>query len=478
MGKREGKAGFKKKALLGGGIVLLAAGILYGGGIFYYRERFFYGTQINEIPCANLTAEEVEQKLKEKVEDYTLEISLKEGKKESLSGKEIGYAYVPDEAVKEARKQQNPLAWITGYFRTRTYTAGENIQFNEELLKEKVCALDCVQKDSMKPPKDAYIAFENNQFVIKEEESGTTIELEKLQEKVKDAVGKSQRSLSAEESGVYKLPTVTKESEVLKKQQEVWNSCAAVTVKYTFGEQTELLDGMTVKDWMTYDENGNYVENTVVLQEHIREYVNALGEKYNTAGKPRTITSTSTGQPVSVEGGSYGFLIDARGERRQLLADIQSHANVEREPVYARKGAAYGANDLGNTYVELDLTAQHLWYYKDGALLMDSDFVSGTYYDYGRRTPEGTYTLKGKQRNQVLRPAPNEDGSYDYESPVSYWMPFNGGIGLHDANWRWNFGGNIYLYSGSHGCINLPVSFAGNFYEKIETGCPVVCFYR
>ena len=227
-----------------------------------------------------------------------------------------------------------------------------------------------------------------------------------------------------------------------------------------------------------YDENGNYLENSGVLQEHIREYVNMLGEKYNTVGKPRTITSTSTGQPVSVEGGTYGFRIDAQAERQQLLADIQAHAKVEREPVYARRGAVYGANDLGGTYVEIDLTAQHLWYYKDGMLLMDSDFVSGTYYDYSRQTPGGTYTLKAKQRNQVLRPAPNEDGSYDYESPVSYWLPFNGGIGLHDANWRWNFGGNIYLYGGSHGCINLPVSFAGNFYENIEVGCPIVCFYR
>lgn len=109
---------------------------------------------------------------------------------------------------------------------------------------------------------------------------------------------------------------------------------------------------------------------------------------------------------------------------------------------------------------------------------MESDFVSGTYNDKSRRTPSGVYSLAYKQRNQVLRPAPNPDGTYDYESPVSYWMPFNGGIGLHDANWRGRFGGNIYRNSGSHGCINLPVSFAGKFYESIEAGCPIVCFYR
>ncbi|HJD30244.1 MAG TPA: L,D-transpeptidase, partial [Candidatus Blautia avicola] len=54
----------------------------------------------------------------------------------------------------------------------------------------------------------------------------------------------------------------------------------------------------------------------------------------------------------------------------------------------------------------------------------------------------------------------------------------NGGIGFHDADWRWYFGGSIYLYNGSHGCINLPVSFAGEFYENLEAGCPIICFYR
>lgn len=249
-------------------------------------------------------------------------------------------------------------------------------------------------------------------------------------------------------------------------------------MNYTFGDKKEVLDGMTVKDWLTYDEDGNYVENIPLLQQNIRAYVQTLGEKYNTAGKPRTITATATGQPVSVEGGTYGYLIDSYGEREQLLADIQAHANTTREPVYARTGRAYDMNDIGNTYLEIDLTAQHLWYHKDGKIVLDSDFVSGTYYGYGRRTPSGTYTLAYKQRNQVLRPAPNEDGSYAYESPVSYWMPFNGGIGLHDANWRGRFGGDIYLYGGSHGCINLPPSFAGQLYENIEGGCPIVCFYR
>lgn len=466
------------RAAIGGGTAVLILGIMYGAGVYYYKNRFFSNTEVNSIACGNMTVEEVEKKIKDKVEDYSIEIQFKENKKEVIKGSDIAYTYVSDGKVKDSMEAQSPFLWVEGLFKKESYETAEKAEFDQAKLKEKLESFGSMKDENMTAPKDAYIAFENNQFVIKEETLGTAIEKEMLLNKLVEAVEKGEKTFSAEEAGAYKLPSVTKEDGNLKHQQEVWNSCAAVTVNYTFGDQKEVLDGMTVKDWMTYDEAGNYVENLPVLQQNIRNYVDALGEKYNTVGKTRTITSTATGQPVAVEGGSYGYKIDSYGERTQLLADIQAHANVTREPVFAKTGKAYAENDIGNTYVEIDLTAQHLWYYKDGALLMDSDIVSGTYYGYGRRTPGGTYSLAYKQRNQVLRPAPNPDGSYAYESPVSYWMPFNGGIGLHDANWRGSFGGNIYLYSGSHGCINLPVSFAGGFYENIEAGCPIVCFYR
>lgn len=478
MAKKKKCAKWQKKVLICGTVIACIFGLVYAGGAFYYKDKFFKGTKINGVSCDNLTAKEAEKKIKDKIQDYSLEITFKNGEKEVIDGKEIDYEYLSDGKIQEHLEKQNPFLWTSGFFKERNYEVGKAITFDETKLQEKLNTFACMQEENMIPPKDAYIAFENNSFVIKPEEAGTTLDKALLTEKLLAFVKESKNTFSVEEAGVYVLPTVTDEDEMLKYQQEVWNGCAAVTVTYTFGEKKEVLDGMTVKDWMTYDENGNYVENLGVLQQHIRDYVQMLGEKYNTIGTKRTLTSTYTGEPVAVSGGSYGYLIDIRGERAQLLKDIQSHGNIEREPIYAKRGKAYGENDIGNTYVELDLSAQHLWYYKDGALLMESDFVSGTYNDKSRRTPSGIYSLAYKQRNQVLRPAPNPDGTYDYESPVSYWMPFNGGIGLHDANWRGRFGGNIYRNSGSHGCINLPVSFAGKFYESIEAGCPIVCFYR
>lgn len=478
MAKKKKCAKWQKRALICGITIACTCGLIYAGGAFYYKDKFFKGTKINGVSVDNLTAKEAEKKIENRIEDYSMEISFKDGGKEVIDGEEISYEYLSDGKIQEHLENQNPFLWTSGFFKEHNYEVGEAITFDETKLHEKLNTFSCMQEENMIPPKDAYIAFENNSFVIKPEEAGTTLDKALLTEKLLASVKESKNTFSAEEAGVYVLPTVTDKDETLKHQQEVWNGCAAVTVTYTFGDKKEVLDGMTVKDWMTYDENGNYVENLGVLQQHIRDYVQMLGEKYNTIGTKRTLTSTYTGQPVTVSGGSYGYLIDIRGERTQLLKDIQSHGNIERKPIYAKRGKTYGENDIGNTYVELDLSAQHLWYYKDGEVLMESDFVSGTYNDKSRRTPSGVYSLAYKQRNQVLRPAPNPDGTYDYESPVSYWMPFNGGIGLHDANWRGRFGGNIYRNSGSHGCINLPVSFAGKFYESIEAGCPIVCFYR
>ena len=109
-----------------------------------------------------------------------------------------------------------------------------------------------------------------------------------------------------------------------------------------------------------------------------------------------------------------------------------------------------------------------MFFYKEGKLVVESDFVSGN-ESRGWSTPAGVYPLTYKQRNATLK-------GENYATPVSYWMPFNGGIGLHDANWRSKFGGTIYQNSGSHGCVNLPPDKAAALYDLVYTGIPVICY--
>ena len=159
-----------------------------------------------------------------------------------------------------------------------------------------------------------------------------------------------------------------------------------------------------------------------------------------------------------------------------MIANIQNAETVTREPQYARLAASHEGNDYGGSYVEIDLTNQHVWVYVNGQCVVETDCVTGNPQE-GNGTPQGVYSIAYKQMNTTLRGPKLPDGTYEWESPVTYWMPFNGGIGLHDAPWRSAFGGNIYQGGGSHGCVNLPPSVAGTVYNNIQAGTPVVCHY-
>ena len=151
-----------------------------------------------------------------------------------------------------------------------------------------------------------------------------------------------------------------------------------------------------------------------------------------------------------------------------------------REPVYLTGndfGNPYyykreGRDDLCGNYVDVDLSAQHLWFYKDYQLIIETDFVSGT-PDGKHETQTGVFPLAYKESPSVLRGSQADGG---YETKVQYWMPFYEGQGMHDASWRGSFGGGIYQSDGSHGCINLPPAAAQTIYENISAGTAILIY--
>ncbi len=234
-------------------------------------------------------------------------------------------------------------------------------------------------------------------------------------------------------------------------------------------KQTEVLDGLTIASWV----NGSKGLTVSVDAAKVADYVQGLRNKYDTPTGTQTWQSADgTAKSIKTD---YGWHIDQAKETEALIANIQSLQSVTREPVYASRAVQTEMPQWGKTFVEIDLSSQHVYYYQDGNCVWDSKCVTGTATDPDRATPTGVFALKYKQRDRVLRGRINpQTGKPSYESPVAYWMPFNGNIGLHDASWRSSFGGNIYLKSGSHGCINLPPKNAKTLYELITPGTVIV----
>ena len=233
--------------------------------------------------------------------------------------------------------------------------------------------------------------------------------------------------------------------------------------------QTEVLDGLTIATWV----NGSQGLTVSVDAAKVAAYVQGLRNKYDTpAGTQTWQSADGTTKSIKTD---YGWHIDQTKETEALIANIQSLQSVTREPVYASRAVQTEMPQWGKTFVEIDISSQHVYFYQNGNCVWDSKCVTGTATDPDRATPTGVFALKYKQRDRVLRGRINpQTGKPSYESPVAYWMPFNGNIGLHDANWRSSFGGNIYLKSGSHGCINLPPKNAKTLFELITPGTVIV----
>ena len=458
-------------------ILAVTAGCAYGAVTYYYADRFFEGTYINGIDCSNKTAYEVEQEIASTVEAYSIEVTSRNQDPQTISGSQIGYQYMSDGEVLNLLKQQKPYEWVRGFMETRSYNTQENVTFDKTLLQNEVKALNCAQPENQVEPENAYVAMNGDEFTIVPETEGSKLKVKEAYKALDAAISGSQTSIDLGSTpDVYAVAAVTSEDSTLQATRDAYNNYTKASITYTFGDQTVTLDGSTLKNWLQFDEKGQLVQDDASFTQHVKDFVAQLASEHNTVGTTRSFNTTS-GRTVSVYGSAYGWKIDQDAEAAQLTEEIRTGTQTTREPVYSMRANAYGYNDIGSTYIEVDLSSQHMYYYQGGSIIFDSDIVSGDIRYDDRATPPGIFTLYYKKSPDVLRGAKKPDGTYEYETSVTYWMPFNGGIGFHDATWQAYFGGDRYTYAGSHGCINMPLDAAATLYSIIDTNVPIVCFY-
>ena len=472
------KSGKKNLLIFGiaAALVLVLLVGFYGYRTFYFTNHFFEGTVINGMDCGGMTAAQVEDQIRENAADYTLDIHFRNGDQQ-IVGSSIDYQYQSSGSVQALLKEQNAFAWLTENSRNRKHEVSVQMQYDETKLNEQVSHFQQMQEDQMEAPVDAKVEFLDGKFVAAEATQGTQLDVAKAKEAIAQAVAQGAQELEMESAGVYLEPAVSSDDTNLEEQAAQLNELVSASVTYQLPDgQAKVLDGTTLKDWLSVDENGNYSKNEEIWNQKLNEYVAGLAEEVDTYGKEQTFPATGIDGGVKVTQSNYGWKIDQEQETAQLAQDIADHLTTTREPVYSSREFSSDNNGFGNTYVEIDVSRQHVWFYKDGSRIVDSECVTGKMVK-SRYTPAGIFTLVSKTSPKTLRGPKQADGSYEWESDVTFWMPFNGGIGLHDATWRSSFGGNIYKNSGSHGCVNLPYNVAKTIYNNIEVGTPIIVYY-
>ena len=466
-----------KKPVLICGIVVLVLLIVYLAGMLYYNDKFLNGTMVNGSDVGGMTLQKANDQLSKKVNGQSLKLIFNDGQSEVLQSAQLGVSYNKDNSLNQLMKNQNKWAWFIGFFKNEKNTLTDLIQISDENLTNGIASMEHAKEENQIAPTDACIQYKDGNFSIIEETLGSKFNIEELVKNIKVALSEGKQQLDVTKANGYVKPQVYKDDQDLNNQLKAANEYCLSAITYTTPKGKEIaLDGSTLITWLNKQDDGSYTKDESVFKEKLTAFVKELASQYNSIGATRTFTGKD-GQSHTVSGGTYGFRVSTDSEVSALLKMInENKSENNRIPEHTGQLPSGENGGLGTTYLEINITKQHLWFVKDGSVVLESDFVSGKESDPTRLTPSGTYYNYNKERNRVLRGTKQPNGKYEYESPVSYWMPFNKGIGLHDASWRSTFGRDIYINSGSHGCINLPTGFAGSLYSQIYVNLPVVVY--
>lgn len=437
---------------------------VYLGASAYFSNHFYLGSEINCVSVSGKTVEEVNGQMASAIKSYKLNLKERNGNSEQINAEDIKLKYNSDDEFKKLKDNQGAYRWVFAFLDTKDSKMTAKVSYDKKLLEEKVDKLSCFDSKKVVEPKNPSFKYTDKGYEVISEVNGNKVNKDALYDNVVKAVLSGQTTLDLEAANCYVKPKYTVKSKKTDEIKNLLNKYVSSKIIYTIGESQETIDASKINNWLTVNDDFEVAFD----DGKVKEYMKSLSDKYDTIGKTRSFTASS-GRTIKVGGGDYGWCINNSQEIQNLIAAIKQGKTVKKEPTYSQTAASHSSNDIGNTYVEVDMGSQHLWYYKNGSLVVQGDVVTGNVSD-GHPTPEGVYWVKYKERNATLK-------GQGYASPVDYWMPFNGGIGIHDASWRNQFGGSIYMSGGSHGCVNSPHYLAQTIYQNIEAGTPVVCYY-
>lgn len=452
----------------GASIIIMLSYCFFAG---YYHSHIFKGTVVNGLDMSNMTAAQAKKALEIANDNYMLTITGRDGLSRMITSGEIDREYVDDQAIDDLISYQNTFAWIFETAHRREVQLKESASFDHSKAETHINALLTTAEPDYVSPENARLELdENGLFSVVEEVDGTTLNSGKLRTAVMKALADGKRTLDLDAAGVYEAPSIRADNETLNARKDAMNKYLAVRVTYPFGDTSEYLNASTILPLLT-----GQGADISISQEAVEELVDSWCRKYNTLDYDFVITNHAGVDQVIPAGGTYGWRLDRSAMITSVLTALENGTQGEIEPIWdVEQYWGRENNGLGLSYVEVDMGEQYMYVYQDGELAVATPVVTGLPAN-GRATAEGCYESFGKDMYVTL-------GSYDvqgYESPVKYWIAFNGGQGIHDASWRWEgeFGGDTWVYNGSHGCVNVPSSMMGAVYEHVYESEPVVLYY-
>lgn len=334
-------------------------------------------------------------------------------------------------------------------------------EYDSTLLRQ------CIATGTNTTVADAKISYSTSSksFTITPERSGMQVDTAAAEEALKPALETLQATGSATVEKNMVEPTVKADDPRLKSGAAAANAYLTISLTYTYTPRNTATKSQT----LSKDDIGKMIKfdsnfKPSVDRDAVKAYVQKMHDKYSI----RANFKTTSGVTLNLPGGALIHGVDKAAMENDLMNCLQNKISGTRVAPYGQYSENTDSGNFDGNYVEVNLSSQYLWVYKNGVCVVSTPIVSGSVVN-NWETPTGVYSIYHKKMHATLV-------GPGYSTPVTYWMPFSGGYGLHDASWRSEFGGDVYLYSGSHGCVNIPPAAAANVYKNVEVGTKVVLY--
>lgn len=430
--------------------------------VFMYNgtNKFYKNTTINNVDVSGLTLKEASNKLTEAwnkdvtltYEDTAYKVKLNQKYNIDTELRKIHPTYI------------EKLKYLFGI--GNKYTIKMKSKKSEELLRE-ISGLNLCDNKNRTKTKDARVDLSNFDFKPVKEIIGEEVDAERIEDVVLMNVEDGNFTIDLQKEDIVKLPKLTTDSQEFQDLLSYYKENFNYKIEYKVDNQTFTLTPEQLSKMV------NYEDGVKIKKKKIKEFVDELANTYNEYHKTYTFR-TSTGSYHDVYAVTFGRILNEEKEEEYLSEALKKQKSDSHEVSWSQDKYEdeAGNGGIGNSYIEVSISNQHVWCYKEGECIVSTDCVTGK---PGHDTSTGLYTIQYITGPMTLR-GTNDDGS-KYASPVNCFMPFYGDQGLHGSNhWRSSWGGTIYKRNGSHGCINLPDSAAKTIANNISAGYPIVIY--
>lgn len=451
---------------------------------------------LSSVDVGGMTAKEAKKAIKKAIDKYQIKVKLDDAEFE-MNAEDLGLEYndkadmqtlinaanknkEPDKQVKlfimkKYEELQNAL--VDSYITARTEAQADSTSnTDDDTDGTKQADKSDAEIFDIKTvvPYRATITYnaDAGQFEGVDGVSGDAPIYDKAASNLSRAVKEMKKKAELESSTGYVEGEKAADSDAVKKALKEANAYLDVTVTCNFnpatGEPaTETVAKEQIAQWLIVGNDGL----TVSLDgENMATYCTQLAQKHDVSKKKTGKFKTTAGSTIDVPVAAAGQTVDGNKLYESIYKAIDGKKSTTVEAVYSDAKVEETGEFVtyGGNYCEVDLTNQMVYVYKDGKQVVSSQCVTGCIAK-GHGTPTGVYSIFSMDKDRYLR----GDG---YKSWVNFFVPFNGGIGFHDASWRSTFGGNIYLYSGSHGCINMPYAEVKKLFANVSMGETVIVY--